>query len=558
MDAGGLAQMTYNTSFNNNGLGVPGSGFGSRGKGAHIKRLGVAPPKISTIDETQQANMIPTPRTSRSHMLAGLRTAPKSAHQPSTSFSHQGQSYGMENNYNSQGNYRSGNVMPQTAMGTGFSHSNNNQMEMNGYGQLYSLPEQVLAPPAIQINDEVGEEHVDPNLMAELVATNLYLAQQQQRLQQQLINVTAAAQQFHGLDMNSNNGYGGGGRQAYYQSQAAQNFMSNQQMHNQLQPIVQAVPGQPGLYTVYNPLTGQLTYVVDNAVQNPTPAQTEESMYPNLSHSPPPPTPTFHAQITPPPHEATVSPVHAYSRNSSPKTSPSPPHVNERVSPPTNSFSQRHKKSLSFAINTDFDNARPLPVKSAGYPQTPLTGTFGPGQARAGEHPLRQPRGPPSLDELIAKPTTKHEGSKNFATRQRRRAVHNLVRAGKERRSGAHSGDAGSASTTPASEVELAFPDNESLGSARLSSEASISSLRGSISGAIGSERKARSKERSSVDSQFTATSMSSDEGTNVGGKLLEIKIDDPKLPVSERRNTPKLVLTRAVSRAEKRKSSMF
>ncbi|KAJ3472365.1 hypothetical protein NLG97_g11050 [Lecanicillium saksenae] len=61
---------------------------------------------------------------------------------------------------------------------------------------------------------------------------------------------------------------------------------------------------------------------------------------------------------------------------------------------------------------------------------TPLTGGYGPGQGRAGEHPVRQPRGPPSLDELKAKPTAKHEGSKNFATRTRRSAVHNLVRAG--------------------------------------------------------------------------------------------------------------------------------
>jgi serine/threonine protein kinase len=53
------------------------------------------------------------------------------------------------------------------------------------------------------------------------------------------------------------------------------------------------------------------------------------------------------------------------------------------------------------------------------------TGTFGPSQARAGEHPLRQPRGPPSIEDLREKPTTKHEGSKNFATRQRRQAVGN-------------------------------------------------------------------------------------------------------------------------------------
>ncbi|KAL8692040.1 MAG: hypothetical protein Q9218_002849 [Villophora microphyllina] len=57
--------------------------------------------------------------------------------------------------------------------------------------------------------------------------------------------------------------------------------------------------------------------------------------------------------------------------------------------------------------------------------QRSTTGTLEPGQARAGGYPIRQPRDPPSLDELIAKPTFKHQGSKNFATRQRRRAQPN-------------------------------------------------------------------------------------------------------------------------------------
>src|SRR5436190_21955785 len=83
MDAGGLAQMTYNTSFNGVTLGVPGSGFASRGKGSHIKRLSVShPSKISSISESQPS--VSTQRTSRSHLLAGLRTAPKHQTAPST------------------------------------------------------------------------------------------------------------------------------------------------------------------------------------------------------------------------------------------------------------------------------------------------------------------------------------------------------------------------------------------------------------------------------------------------------------------------------------------
>ena len=106
-DAGGLAQMNYQSSFNNNSIGVSGPGFASRGKGNHIKRLSVAPPpKISTIDETQAANHCSTPRTARGHLLAGLRTAPKSATVTS-------QNFGLESSkYASQ---QHNNRVPQTA-----------------------------------------------------------------------------------------------------------------------------------------------------------------------------------------------------------------------------------------------------------------------------------------------------------------------------------------------------------------------------------------------------------------------------------------------------------
>lgn len=197
--------------------------------------------------------------------------------------------------------------------------------------------------------------------------------------------------------------------------------------------------------------------------------------------------------------------------------------------------------------------------KSAGFPQTPMTGTFGPGQARAGEHPIRQPRGPPSLEELVAKPTTKFEGSKNFATRQRRRAVHNLVRAGMERRVASRgSGSIDSVgSMTPSSEKEITFSissDNDSDSansrSGSLSGKPSIGSLRAAANGAIGSERKElkeRSRERSSAHSSYTSSSISSEESLLIGGKLAEVRAD-------ERRKTPLLVLTNA----EKRKSSLF
>lgn len=49
-------------------------------------------------------------------------------------------------------------------------------------------------------NDEDGQEQIDPKLYAELLATNKHLAEQQQRLQQQLADVQAATQQSQGVD----------------------------------------------------------------------------------------------------------------------------------------------------------------------------------------------------------------------------------------------------------------------------------------------------------------------------------------------------------------------
>jgi hypothetical protein len=179
-----------------------------------------------------------------------------------------------------------------------------------------------------------------------------------------------------------------------------------------------------------------------------------------------------------------------------------------------------------------------------------MTGTFGPGQARAGEHPLRQPRGPPSIEDLREKPTTKHEGSKNFATRQRRQAVGNLVRAGIGRRTQR----TGSGSASPDSDT---FPssdnDSDSVrsgGSGSLSGKPSIGSLRAVANGAIGSERKAskeRSCDRASINRSYTADSVSSDDGASIGGGLVEVR-------PAEQRRMPKLILTSA----EKRKSTMF
>lgn len=572
MDAGGLAQMSYN---NFPSIGIPGSGFASRGKGAHIKRLSFEP----TAPSGSQGNGAPTPRTSRSHLLAGLRTAPKSAttasfpppSAPPTQLEHRtglGSSMYADNKENTR-SYGA----PKTSIGSSFPA---HQTSYNPSRQMYSLPEQVLAPPEIEIDEHV-QEQMDPNLYAQLVATNMYLAEQQQRLQQQLINVQAAAQQFQGLNL----GQMGHQMQQFTTPPITPNMNIYQQQAKQnVQPIITPVMGaQPGIYSVYNPMTGQQTFFVDQNVQQ---GYVDNQQIPNSfrdNNSPPqqPGTPRF--QVSPPTNGTPLRSI------SPPKKSTSPPQEHSPLPPPSaNAFRRGHKKvsSLANVINAAAPAAnveagpRTAVPKNNGIPATPMSGTFGPGQARAGEHPIRQPRGPPSLDELLAKPTTKFEGSKNFTTRQRRNAVHNLVRAGMERRRTPGSGSGSAGSITPISEQsehgengEISFSissDNDSdsgsgSGSGSLSGP-SLESSRTSVHGAIGSDRpssrqKERSQERNSVDSNFTTASVSSDEETSVGGSFAAVFKNGAKKPEAtepERRKAPMLVLTSA----EKRKSAVY
>ena len=551
LDAGGLAQMTYqpHNSFNT-GLGVPSSGFSSR-RGSHTKRLSVAPPSsISTIAEQQQ-NVNSGPRTSRSHLLAGLRTAPKSPTFPTSAPPTQVQQ--PYHRQDSPENNQYGRGIPHTAVGSSFPSSQ--RYAMHGNGQMYALP-QILAPPTLQFGAASDDQSLDPEYYAELMATNQYLAQQSQRLQQQLLDLTAAQQQMQSMSLNGAMGQ----QQQYHQSSMGlNNSFYKQQLQNGLQPVVSPVPGTPGLYTVYNPMTGQQGYVMDNSVQDQTASQSQATN-PELSHSPPPSTPTFRAQVTPPPENSlpartlSVSPP----KTSSPKSTFSPPpEVNPLPPPSANAFRRGHAKGLS-SVTGNVMNAQDGPKsavpKSAGYPQTPMTGTFGPGQNRAGDHPLRQPRGPPSLEELVDKPTSKHEGSKNFVTRQRRRAVHNLVRAGLDRRALSRGSNSIDSVGTPSSECDITFSisssDNDSDSAA---SGSGSSSGRPSPIGSERKEMKARSRDRNSTGSPFTTASLSSDDGSTIGGQMVEVKMDE-KESLSDRRRAPLLVLTNA----EKRKSAIF
>ena len=569
IDAGGVVQMTYNQNNMGGGLSMPGSGFASRGKGSHLKRLNFTPPsKISTIDENNPAQ----PRTSRSHLLAGLRTAPRSSTLPMTAPSQMDQQFDNKPRYVGNEPSFTPRGVPQTATGSGFPQTFQNLYQGNHISMThgYSQPEHVLAPPTIHIGDEDGNSQVDQSYYDELVRTNQRLAQQQRQLQQQLIDATAAAQQaaaqqFYPVLL-----------QRQYslptQSLGYYNQSSNQRMQSAIQqsaqPIVQAVAGQPGVYTVYNPLSGRLDYFVDQKFQQ-SQAQIQNGFANfDLSHSPPPPTPTFRAEVSPPPESPTQ--LSGFHNSSPPRATPSPPKENVNPLPPPSAtaFKAAHRKGLSGLNLTQIQNpssplsldiATPMSSKFSAVPQTPMTGTFGPGQNRSGEHPVRQPRGPPALEELLSKPTAKHEGSKNFATRQRRRAVHNLVRAGLERRatSRGHGSIDSLESSTPASESEITFSissegDSDSVsGSASLLGQSTAGDLFGGlVNTAIGSERKEfkeRSRERDINDTLFLSPTS---EVSNPFDRKLSMAKDDN----SERRRAPMLVL----SSAEKRKSSTF
>ncbi|KAI1189438.1 hypothetical protein F5B17DRAFT_438895 [Nemania serpens] len=557
MHTGGLAPMSRN-DFTSTGLNMPSGGIASRRGGQNIKPLSFDAIKSSA---DVQDNGVPTPRTSRGHLLAGLRTAPKSA--TAATFANATMSphvYGRNNGMaeNAYGGSSHMYNAPKTSLpriATQQQGAYNNVTGMSGMSQQHYTPEQILAPPEFHLDEQV-QDHMDPSLYAQLVTANLYLAQQKQRLQQQLLNVQAAAQQFQGLSLN--------GQQTLQQQLALQSlYQQQQQIQAMQQSINTSVPVQQNLFTYYDPNT-RVTYLVD-----PTTGQMQPSFYENQ-----PSTPqsayfqqtnqgTPHVQVSPPPTEntaptqRTTSPPKKLEMTAEP--TPLPP-------PSANAFRRGHKKSSSLAnVNKGLGVASDELSTSAGpktasLPLTPLpNGGYGPGQARAGEHPIRQPRGPPALDELRAKPTAKHEGSKNFATRTRRSAVHNLTKAGFVRRKGTDS-SCGSMSpvSESAEEVDTPLTDNESdsgrSGSGSLSGDAEISSSRTSASGgwgAIGSDRPgSRQKSRNSVDSQT-----STGEGDNSFASVF--KNGSQRQPNAEgqtgQRKAPRLVLTSA----EKRKGGI-
>lgn len=496
-----MAQHTFAPT---NAFSMASSGLASRRGGQNIKPLSVDALKAPSTDSKE--NSIPTPRTSRGHLLAGLRTAPKTS--TATTFAASGNNTSPTNSartrtclYDMQDNAI--NNGPKTSLpGYGSQSQGFNNMSYTQQPQQQQqpqfTPEQILAPPEIHIDDEVVDGSMDPDLYARLVQQNLQLAQQRQMLQQQLYNLTQAQQQLDAMNLN--------GQQTY------QTLYQQQLLHQQQQAILAAQQQQPTIYTYIDPTTGQQAYYIDQTGQ--LSAQYLDQYQQALPQQRTSPAPRL--EVSPPRESA-----HNIYRNSTPpRRNESPMIENPAPLPPpsANAFRRGHKKSNSLMLSGLLNGSLGEPPKSAGprsanFPSTPLTGGYGPGQARAGEHPIRQPRGPPNMEELRAKPTSKHEGSKNFAARTRRSALNNLRKAGFERRKVTGTSSTGSISpiSETAEEAQGLLTDNESdsgrSGSGSLNGEdvePSVPSSRTSTGswGAIGSDRpSSRQKARKAADS---------------------------------------------------------
>lgn len=531
------------------------SGLASRRGGQNIKPLSVDALK-SPIEPKD--NAIPTPRTSRGHLLAGLRTAPKTS--TATSFASSGNNTSPTNNSRNRTSLYGmhdglANNGPKTSM-PGYGSQTQNFATMMNYAQQqqqHYTPEQILAPPEIHVDEQIVDGSMDPDLYARLVQQNMQLAQQRQMLQQQLYNLTAAQQQLDAMNLNGQQTY-----QSLYQ----------QQLLQQQQAALAAQ--QPAIYTYIDPVTGQQAYYIDQTGQlsNQFLDQFQQA-HPQQRSSPAP-----RLEVSPPRDSA-----QSIYRNSTPPRRNESPHVENHAPlppPSANAFRRGHKKSnslmLSGILNANLGGNQE-PLKSAGprtanFPLTPMTGGYGPGQARAGEHPVRQPRGPPSIEELKAKPTSKHEGSKNFSARTRRSALNNLMRAGFERRKVTGTSSTGSISPISETAEDAPLTDNESesgrSGSGSLNGEdvePSVPSSRTSTGswGAIGSDRpSSRQKARKAADS---ISSGSGDETASNGSFASVFKRNgrtSGRTSVSPdshgQRKAPMMVLTNA----EKRKTGLM
>lgn len=506
-------------------FGTATAGFGSRGKASHIGNITTD----SNVPMTQRAVLIhrdgnSTARTSRSHLLANLRTAPRGSTAPSSApptklrYSINDGLTAADGDSGNQVNV----PIPQTATASMF------PMQSPMYNTMTTHLQQMMPLPAMGYTEAFdAQKQVDV-----LAAQYNQLMQQQLRLQQQLLNVTAAASQFQQMDLTGGLGYGQVG--LYATGAAAPGLsMYPGQLQQGIAGYSNTMAGaQAGLYQSYNPLANQLQYGQTHLglLNGGSIPYTSQVPFHDLASVPKPPTPTV--KVSPPPPEdyptlpqmsaETVSRLSSIANLSGTKDDLS-------------GLKKGHKKVTSLALNRDaLSQVTPGPRTSQQRANTsigtPMTSTFKPSQQKQLEHPTRQPRGPPSMEELLEKPTSAFEGSKNFAVFQRRRAFNSLLKAGHERRTVRGSSSTGS--LTPPSESDTTFSpqsenDSASSKSADLSGKPSFGSLRIGTRGAIGSEMekalKERSRERGSIDSSTSNSSAGSLGSSSIHGSIADV-----------------------------------
>jgi hypothetical protein len=406
--------------------------FGSRGKGSHLRNITVG------IGATPENQPVQTPRSARSALLAGLRTAPKTSNPMPASAA-------VEQAYD---NSRYAGI---TTPSMGYGQNSHVQSHPR-----LPTPPSVVPSPSIQVNDgDIDEFDQEAYHQMQLImAQNAYFshvqqqlaaAQKVQQLQQQLAQLQMQANSSYSATPPMSPGMGLGNMTGLYNGAAMYSQFNQYQQQQHQQQYAQ-----------------NHNYGTYNQYQQPLQQQHTQSI------------PIAHVEVSPPtPIDNQVSPPNILMVSNRDSHSRSPPKLNlQQSNPATAAFRRGHRKTSSLSHSTvlnDSDVAEgpktSLPSLSR-LPSTPTTATFGPGHA-SGTHPLRQPRGPPSIEELKAKPTSKDEGSKNFATRQRRRAISRLVSAGIERRSARTASGTGSAggTMTPVSENGAFSFETESVGS---------------------------------------------------------------------------------------------
>ncbi|KAK6513288.1 hypothetical protein TWF281_004930 [Arthrobotrys megalospora] len=467
IDAGRPATMSYSFQQHQLSGNMLANGFGaSRGKPDAVNKIPI--PTLPTISaslyDDPNALFPPTPtaRTSgRAQLLAGLRTAPKTptgSEHPGLGpfdgeFQNETQSGVGHLNFLMNRNERAfGHDLPRHqpahsahlhAARSSLTQDHFNNIQFSTFGGLPT-------PPTSSHYLYQGDQDYEAKAYADLLARNMSLAQQQQQ-QQHLIQQLRIAQQTQQL----------------------------QQIHQQMQPlqiqstISQAFGTPPISPAVYSPTVSSHPQI--HSMYNPNAQANTQSYIPQQVR---PKQPGFSAQAQPEQNSLSamtsqlrISPspplARPVARAPSSRSTPSPTkefNAPDRVaakktpSPPPASistFRRGHKKCISLSgcnssMNPALADGGPktsIP-RLSGVPSTPLNSTFG----GRGDHPIRQPRGPPALEEVIAKPTAKHEGSKNFSSRQRRRALTKLVNAGLERRGTKQTAPSAPMTMTPVSE----------------------------------------------------------------------------------------------------------